>query len=199
MAAPAEKKATLTGYVGFDSITSQIEKKLLKRGFNFNVMVVGMYSVIRVGICRFGRSGLGKSTLVNTIFASHLVDSKGLKKASDPPRQTTEIANVTHVERQLAQSIRDLIPFAVVGSERNIVVDGKAVRGRRTRWGLINVENEAHCEFVALRNFLTRTHLQDLIETTASVHYETFRTKQLLALKESTSISSPPNGSLRSG
>lgn len=30
-------------HVGFDSITQQIEKKLLKRGFQFNVMVVGMY------------------------------------------------------------------------------------------------------------------------------------------------------------
>ena len=30
-----------------------------------------------------------------------------------------------------------------------------------------------------------RTHLQDLIETTAQIHYETFRAKQLLALKES--------------
>jgi hypothetical protein len=28
-------------YVGFDSITSQIEHKLLKRGFQFNVIVVG--------------------------------------------------------------------------------------------------------------------------------------------------------------
>jgi septin 3/9/12 len=31
-------------HVGFDSITSQIEKKLLKRGFQFNVICVGMYS-----------------------------------------------------------------------------------------------------------------------------------------------------------
>jgi septin 3/9/12 len=29
-------------HVGFDSITSQIEKKLLKRGFQFNVICVGM-------------------------------------------------------------------------------------------------------------------------------------------------------------
>lgn len=28
-------------YVGFDSITSQIEKKLLKRGFQFNIICVG--------------------------------------------------------------------------------------------------------------------------------------------------------------
>jgi len=29
-------------HVGFDSITSQIERKLLKRGFQFNVICVGM-------------------------------------------------------------------------------------------------------------------------------------------------------------
>lgn len=31
---------------------------------------------------------------------------------------------------------------------------------------------------------MNRTHLQDLIETTAHIHYEAFRSKQLLALKE---------------
>lgn len=31
-------------HVGFDSITTQIEKKLLKRGFQFNVICVGMCS-----------------------------------------------------------------------------------------------------------------------------------------------------------
>jgi hypothetical protein len=30
-------------HVGFDSITSQIERKLLKRGFQFNVICVGMF------------------------------------------------------------------------------------------------------------------------------------------------------------
>lgn len=54
------------------------------------------------------------------------------------------------------------------------------------------VENEDHCEFVHLRNFLTRTHLQDLIETTAQIHYEAFRSKQLLAIKESTQQPTSP-------
>jgi septin 3/9/12 len=58
------------------------------------------------------------------------------------------------------------------------------VRGRKNRWGVVNVENKDHCEFMDLRDFLTRTHLQDLIETTAQIHYEAFRSKQLLALKE---------------
>ncbi|CAO3689832.1 unnamed protein product [Rhizopus microsporus] len=299
---------SLEGYVGFDTITQQIEKKLLKRGFHFNVMVVG-------------QSGLGKSTLVNTIFASHLIESKGRLSAEEPPRQTTEIQTVSHSieengvrlrlnivdtpgygdqinnencwepiikyikdqhsaylrkeltatrdryiqdtrvhcclffitptghalkpidvvvlkklsevvnvvpviaksdsltieeraafkqrikaelifhniklypyesdeddeqEQALNESIRDLLPFAIVGSERNVVIDGRPVRGRKNRYGVINVENEEHCEFIYLRNFLTRTHLQDLIETTAQIHYEAFRAKQLMAIKEST-------------
>ena len=65
------------------------------------------------------------------------------------------------------------------------------VRARQNKWGVINIENETHCEFVYLRNFLTRTHLQDLIETTAQIHYESFRAKQLLALKESSAAQAP--------
>ncbi|KAL3902173.1 MAG: hypothetical protein SGCHY_000024 [Lobulomycetales sp.] len=95
---------------------------------------------------------------------------------------------VDRSDRQMVNQIRDMIPFAVVGSEVNVVVDGKSVRGRKTRAGVINVENETHCEFVPLRNFLMRTHLQDMIETTSSIHYENFRTRQLLALKESNSM-----------
>lgn len=32
-------------HVGFDSITSQIERKLLKRGFQFNIICVGEFLV----------------------------------------------------------------------------------------------------------------------------------------------------------
>ena len=87
-------------------------------------------------------------------------------------------------ERQLNVHMKDLTPFAIVGSERNININGKVVRGRQNRWGVINVEDENHCDFVALRNFLLRTHLQDLIETTSHIHYESYRQKQLMALKE---------------
>lgn len=42
MAASAEE-IRANSYVGFDTITQQIEHKLLKRGFQFNVIVVGMW------------------------------------------------------------------------------------------------------------------------------------------------------------
>jgi len=56
----------------------------------------------------------------------------------------------------LLQPTQNIIPFAVVGSESNVIIDGKSVRGRKNRWGVVNVENEDHCEFMQLRNFLTR-------------------------------------------
>ncbi|CAK7213004.1 cell division control protein [Sporothrix curviconia] len=304
-------------HVGFDSITSQIERKLLKRGFQFNVICVG-------------QTGLGKSTLINTIFASHLMESKGRLMPEETIRSTTEIHAVSHIieengvrlrlnivdtpgygdlinndrcwdpivkyikdqhsaylrkeltaqreryiqdtrihcclffiqpsghslkpidivvlkklsdvvnvvpviaksdsltleERQefkarikeefafhnlkmypydndefdeeevaVNTEIKSLIPFAVVGSEKSIIINGKQVPARQNRWGVINVEDEDHCEFVHLRNFLLRTHLQDLIETTSQIHYETFRAKQLLALKESSAQGAGGHGS----
>lgn len=102
MATPAVEEIRASSYVGFDSITHQIEHKLLKRGFQFNVLVVGMYYHLKYtrAICDrgdfTGQTGLGKSTLINTIFASHLIDSKGRLEADEPARKTTDIQAVSH-------------------------------------------------------------------------------------------------------
>ena len=42
MNSPNQPSVYPGSYVGFDSITSQIEKKLVKRGFQFNIICVGM-------------------------------------------------------------------------------------------------------------------------------------------------------------
>ena len=294
-------------YVGFDTITRQIERRLLKRGFQFNIMLVG-------------QSGLGKTSLVNTLFANHVVDSQGRKSPEEPLARTPEItttsqtivendvtlkltvidtpgygdqvnnekcweplvkyvkdqhsiylrkeltaqrekhfedtrvhcvlffvqptghglkpldivvlkklselANVVPViaksdsltlperdmfkrrlqqeftqhrlnlypydsdehtpeEQQLTEQVRAILPFAIVGSETMEEIDGRVVPVRRNKWGVVNVSNEDHCEFPHLKAFLISTNMQDLIETTAQVHYEGFRSRQLLALKES--------------
>lgn len=306
-------------YVGFDTITSQIEHRLLKRGFQFNILVAGY-------------SGLGKSTLVNSLFSADLIQSQGRKEAvslEELVAKTTDISVTSHQliennvrlnvnivdtpgfgdhinnekcvdpivkyikeqysthlrkeltanrerfiqdsrvhavlyfiqpnniglkaldivalkklcemvnvipviakadsltlderesfrrvlqeefkyhnlnlypydsddnlpeEKALNESIRSIIPFAVIGSNTLVTGEnGEVFRGRRTKWGNINIEDISQSEFTYLRDFLTRTHLQDLIDSTAYVHYESFRSKQLTSLKEQAGHSSNSN------
>ncbi|KAH9365680.1 hypothetical protein HPB48_003082 [Haemaphysalis longicornis] len=71
--------------------------------------------------------------------------------------------------------------FAVVGSDKQHTINGRTVYGRQTQWGLVEVENRHHCEFPDLRDMLIRTHMQDLVEVTKTVHYENFRHERLQA------------------
>ncbi|KAF6271732.1 hypothetical protein mRhiFer1_015062 [Rhinolophus ferrumequinum] len=82
-------------------------------------------------------------------------------------------------DRILNSKIRERIPFAVVGSDREHLVNGRCVLGRKTKWGIIEVENMAHCEFPLLRDLLIRSHLQDLKDITHNVHYENYRVYRL--------------------
>ncbi|XP_077172222.1 septin-12 isoform X2 [Paroedura picta] len=82
-------------------------------------------------------------------------------------------------DRLLNDKIREKIPFAVVGADKEHQVNGKKVLGRKTKWGTIEVENPAHCEFPLLRDLLIRSHLQDLKDITHNVHYERYRMYRL--------------------
>lgn len=85
-------------------------------------------------------------------------------------------------EHKLNKSLKDRVPFAVVGSNTVIEVDGKKIRGRKYPWGIAEVENLEHCDFIALRNMVIRTHLQDLKDVTNNVHYENYRCRKLAGL-----------------
>ncbi|XP_029432008.1 septin-12 isoform X6 [Rhinatrema bivittatum] len=285
------------GYVGIEAVLDQMRRKTMKTGFEFNIMVVG-------------QSGLGKSTLVNTLFkskicrksgyekipktvelraVSHVIEENGLKmrltvidtpgfgdqinnqncwdpiikyiaeqyekylreeivikrkrRIPDsrihcciyfvPPtghwlrpldvefmKRLSKIVNIVPViakadtltleereefkqqirkdllaygisvypQRELDEDmeetilndrIREKIPFAVVGTDQEHQVNGKRVLGRKTNWGLIEVENVAHCEFANLRDLLIRTNLQDLKDITHYIHYESYRIRRL--------------------
>ncbi|XP_064318207.1 septin-12 isoform X4 [Phalacrocorax carbo] len=300
--APGPAGCQLFGYVGIEAVLDQMKIKTMKTGFEFNIMVVG-------------QSGLGKSTMVNTLFKSkvsrkasqpgqeeripktvqlqsitHVIQEKGVKmkltvtdtpgfgdqinnencwepiikyineqyerylheeilitrkrKIPDtrihacvyfiPPtghwlrpldlefmQRLSKIVNVvpviakadtltleeraefkqriqedlkTHAismypqedfdqdpdDRALNDRIRqEKIPFAVVGADQEHQVNGKRVLGRKTKWGIIEVENPAHCEFPLLRDLLIRSHLQDLKDVTHNVHYESYRVRRL--------------------
>ncbi|XP_029360212.1 septin 9b isoform X1 [Echeneis naucrates] len=289
------------GYVGIDAILEQMRRKAMKQGFEFNIMVVG-------------QSGLGKSTLMNTLFKSkvsrksvqpnpeeripktieiksisHDIEEKGVrmkltvidtpgfgdqinnencwqpimkfindqyeaylqeeinidrkKRIPDsrvhcciyfiPPtghclrpldvefmRRLSKVVNIVPViakadtltleerdyfkqtireelrangidvypqkefdedaeDRMINDKIREMIPFAVVGSDQEYQVNGKRILGRKTKWGTIEVENIAHCEFAYLRDLLIRTHMQNIKDITGSIHYETYRVRRL--------------------
>ncbi|XP_034450398.1 uncharacterized protein sept12 isoform X1 [Hippoglossus hippoglossus] len=291
----------LFGYVGIEAVLDQMRRKTMKAGFEFNIMVVG-------------QSGLGKSTLVNTLFkskvsrkscmtnyaeeisktvelhsVSHVIEEKGVKMkltVIDTPGFGDQINNencwepivkyvneqyekylreelhvnrkaripdtrvhcciyflpatghrlrpidvefmkrlgkivsivpviakadtLTIEERQefkerirqdlvangiqvypqkeydedleehiINDRIRESIPFAVVGTDKEHQVNGNTVLGRKTKWGIIEVENVAHCEFANLRDLLIRSHLQDLKEVTHNIHYESYRVRRL--------------------
>uniref|UniRef100_A0A2I3GF94 Septin 12 n=1 Tax=Nomascus leucogenys TaxID=61853 RepID=A0A2I3GF94_NOMLE len=242
---PSAPHCEMLGPVGIEAVLDQLKIKAMKTGFEFNIMVVG-------------QSGLGKSTMVNTLFKSkvwksnppglgvptpqtlqlhsvtHVIEEKGVKlklTVTDTPGFGDQINNdnclrpldieflqrlcrsvnvvpVIAREREafrrrrgrgthcidiypqmcfdedindkiLNSKLRDRIPFAVVGADQEHLVNGRCVLGRKTKWGIIEVENMAHCEFPLLRDLLIRSHLQDLKDITHNVHYENYRVVRL--------------------
>ncbi|XP_020034568.2 septin-9 isoform X2 [Castor canadensis] len=300
--APRSEKAPVDfGYVGIDSILEQMRRKAMKQGFEFNIMVVG-------------QSGLGKSTLINTLFKSkisrksvqptseeripktieiksitHDIEEKGVRMkltVIDTPgfgdhinnencwqpimkfindqyekylqeevninrkrripdtrvhcclyfipatghslrpldiefmKRLSKVVNIVPViakadtltleervyfkqritadllsngidvypqkefdedseDRLVNEKFREMIPFAVVGSDHEYQVNGKRILGRKTKWGTIEVENTMHCEFAYLRDLLIRTHMQNIKDITSSIHFEAYRVKRL--------------------
>ncbi|XP_069938348.1 neuronal-specific septin-3 isoform X2 [Cherax quadricarinatus] len=239
-------------YVGIDTLQEQTRLKALRRGYTFNLLVVG-------------RSGLGKSTFVNTLFKATVARRKSGEE--EPLPSTTEVKTVSsslseggvrlnltitdtpgfgdHINNENCLSsldvevlqrldkivnvvpvvakadtltleeraafkeriradlsdhaikvyplqeyedlddapenmkIRERLPFAVVGSTTWHEIHGKKLLGRRSNWGLVEVENKSHNDFAYMRDMLIRTHMQDLIGSTAERHYENFRRARL--------------------
>lgn len=80
--------------------------------------------------------------------------------------------------KEQCKQLKEAAPFAVCGSTQILEVRGKKVRGRMYPWGIVEVENPEHCDFIKLRTVLI-THMQDLQEVTQDVHYENFRSERL--------------------
>lgn len=73
------KPKELDGYVGFANLPNQVYRKAVKKGFEFTLMVVG-------------ESGLGKSTLINSMFLTDIYHS------TDYPGPTQRLKKTVAVE-----------------------------------------------------------------------------------------------------
>ncbi|KAJ7387129.1 Septin-4 [Desmophyllum pertusum] len=103
------------------------------------------------------------------------IDDNGIKIYTFPECDSEDDEEFVQINQELKGSI----PFAVIGS--NVITDvrGKQVRVRQYPWGMAEVENPEHCDFIKLRNMLIRTHMQDLKDVTQEVHYENYRAERL--------------------
>ncbi|CAR26054.1 hypothetical protein ZYGR_0E00310 [Zygosaccharomyces rouxii] len=92
---------------------------------------------------------------------------------------------------QASHELFDNMPYAVVGSTDVVVSkDGRQVRGRSYPWGVIEVDNSKHCDFVYLRDLLISQYLEELREKTSKVLYERYRSEKLskLGIKQDNSV-----------
>jgi len=80
---------------------------------------------------------------------------------------------------EINKEMNNCLPFAVVGSRETVKVGSKHVRARQYPWGVVQVENENHCDFKHLREMLIRTNMEDLRNQTQLKHYELYRKERL--------------------
>lgn len=69
-------------YIGFATLPEQVHRKSVKRGFEFTLMVVG-------------ETGLGKSTLINSLFLGDLYKNRVVPNVNERMQRTTSIEKKT--------------------------------------------------------------------------------------------------------
>ncbi|BFZ04442.1 hypothetical protein BsWGS_07481 [Bradybaena similaris] len=99
------------------------------------------------------------------------VEEHGIRIYEFPDCDSEEDEDFKQQDRELKASI----PFAVVGCNTVVEAGGKKIRGRAYPWGIVEVDNPSHCDFVRLRQMLISTHMQDLKDVTSDIHYENYR------------------------
>uniref|UniRef100_A0A8C5ECC9 Septin n=1 Tax=Gouania willdenowi TaxID=441366 RepID=A0A8C5ECC9_GOUWI len=99
------------------------------------------------------------------------IDKYGIKIYQFPNCDSDEDEEFKQQDRELKESS----PFAVIGSNTVVEARGQRVRGRLYPWGIVEVENPKHCDFVKLRTMLVRTHMHDMKDVTGDCHYESYR------------------------
>ncbi|ODV91439.1 hypothetical protein CANCADRAFT_70907 [Tortispora caseinolytica NRRL Y-17796] len=131
--------------------------------------------------------------LIPVIAKSDLFSPEELQVFKDRIRADIEYHGIKVFEPTLysndenaAQSLKRLLsvyPLAVIGSTTEVArPDGTKVLGRSYPWGVVEIENPSHCDFLSLRDLLIGQHMESLREKTNRELYEFYRTEKLTAL-----------------
>lgn len=78
------------------------------------------------------------------------IEENGIKIYPLPDCDSDEDEEYKEQVRQL----KEAVPFAVCGANTLLEVKGRKVRGRLYPWGVVEVENPDHCDFIKLRTML---------------------------------------------
>ncbi|KAI3385059.1 hypothetical protein SNEBB_005707 [Seison nebaliae] len=81
--------------------------------------------------------------------------------------------------------LNDILPFAVIASNERVQLNGKLVRARHYPWGIVQIDNEGHSDFIKLRELLLKENMSDLICSTHLKHYRKYREFTLINLQSS--------------
>lgn len=123
-----------------------------------------------------------KETVRNTIRESNIRVFSCAVDEDSPADEKSMMANLSLQDDKVGLDAEVLaaMPYSIVASTQEVAnAAGKKVIGRAYPWGVVEIENDAHCDFRKLRSLLIRTHMYDLIQSTEQVHYENYRCKRL--------------------
>lgn len=92
-------------------------------------------------------------------------------------------------DQYVVDKIKATMPYAIVGSNTfHTNSEGKLVRARKYHWGMVEIDNPEHCDFLQLQEVLMSEHMLDLI-TSTEVHYSEFRQRCLRERLERAAVS----------
>uniref|UniRef100_A0A8C6XP73 Septin-type G domain-containing protein n=1 Tax=Naja naja TaxID=35670 RepID=A0A8C6XP73_NAJNA len=141
------------GYVGFANLPNQVHRKSVKKGFEFTLMVVG-------------ESGLGKSTLINSLFLTDLYPERYIPGAGEKIERTVQIeASTVEIEERgvkLRLTVVDTPGYGDAINSQNCFktiihyIDNQFERYLHDESGLNRrhiVDNRVHCCFYFISPF----------------------------------------------
>uniref|UniRef100_A0A286XEQ5 Septin-2 n=1 Tax=Cavia porcellus TaxID=10141 RepID=A0A286XEQ5_CAVPO len=130
------------GYVGFANLPNQVHQKSVKKGFEFMLMVVG-------------ESGLGKSTLINSLFLTDLYPERNIPGGAEKIERTVQIeASTVETEERGVKLRLTVVDTPGYGDTTISYVDEQFERYLHDESGLNRrhiIDNRVHC-YVAFMN-----------------------------------------------